>query len=32
MDPNQYLASAIGVFLAWVATEAVVQWRDRRGR
>jgi hypothetical protein len=29
--PNQYLASGIGG-LAWIATQAVVAWRDRRGR
>jgi hypothetical protein len=30
--PNQYLASGIGAGLAWIATRAVVEWRDRRGR
>ena len=29
--PNQYLASGIGG-LAWIATQAVVAWRDRRVR
>jgi len=28
--PNQYLASGIGAGLAWIATRAVVEWRDRR--
>ena len=28
--PNQYLASGIGVGLAWIATKAIVEWRDRR--
>jgi hypothetical protein len=28
--PNQYLASGIGAGLAWVATRAVVEWRDRQ--
>ena len=28
--PNPYLAAGIG--LAWIATRAVVEWRDRRGR
>ena len=23
---------AIGVGLAWMATQAVIEWRDRRGR
>jgi len=27
--PNPYLAAAIGVFLAWCATQAVNEWRDR---
>jgi hypothetical protein len=30
--PNQYLASGSGAGLAWIATKAVVEWRDRRGR
>jgi hypothetical protein len=30
--PNQYLASGIGAGLAWIATQIVVQWRDRRAR
>ena len=29
--PNPYLAAAIGVFLAWCATQAVNEWRDRTG-
>jgi hypothetical protein len=29
--PNQYLASGIDAGLAWIATQIVVQWRDRRG-
>jgi hypothetical protein len=28
--PNPYLAAGIGVFLGWVATEIVLDWRDRR--
>ena len=29
---NPYLAAGIGVGLAWIATQAIVEWRDRRGR
>jgi hypothetical protein len=28
--PNQHLVSGIGAGLAWIATKAVVAWRDRR--
>ena len=28
--PNPYLASGIGVFLAWIVTTAIVEFRDRR--
>ena len=27
--PNPHLAAGIGVFLAWCATQAVNEWRDR---
>jgi len=30
-ETNPYLAAAIGVFLAWCATQAVNEWRDRTG-
>ena len=30
--PNPYLASGIGVFLAWIVTMAIVEFRDRKGR
>jgi hypothetical protein len=30
--PNQYLASGIGAGLAWIATKAIVRYRDRRAR
>ena len=29
--PNPHLAAGIGVFLAWCATQAVNEWRDRTG-
>jgi hypothetical protein len=29
---HRYLASGIGVGLAWIATKAIVEWRDRRAR
>src|SRR6516165_10144353 len=30
--PNPYLASGNGVFLAWIVTMAMVEFRDRSGR
>ena len=30
--PNNYPASGMGVGLAWIATQAIVEYRDRRAR
>ena len=30
--PNPYLPAGIGVGLAWIATQAINEWRDGRGR
>jgi hypothetical protein len=32
ITPNPRLVGVTGVLLAWLATMAIVQWRDRRGR
>ena len=32
ITPNPYLVGVTGVLLAWLATCAFVEWRDRRGR